>query len=101
MTNAMANSVPNIIEDRVNQIKLYDIYGKLLTNKKREIFELYYYEDLSMTEISEKQKITAQAVQDHLKKTIESLEDYEEKLGFLEKNKKIKSLVEELLKELE
>ncbi|MCL2611369.1 MAG: DNA-binding protein [Defluviitaleaceae bacterium] len=89
------------MEDRVKQIKLYDMYGKLLTEKKKEIFELYYHEDLSMAEIAEKQKITAQAVQDHLKKTSESLEDYEEKLGFLKKNEKIKKLLEEISKELE
>ena len=89
------------MEDRVRHTNLYDLYGKLLTEKKREIFELYYYEDFSMAEIAEKQKITAQAVKDHLKKTSVSLEDYEEKLGLMKKNEKIKGLLKSILKELD
>ncbi|MCL1924971.1 MAG: DNA-binding protein [Defluviitaleaceae bacterium] len=87
--------------DREKTTKLYDIYGKLLTEKKKEIFELYYHEDLSMSEIAEKQNITAQAVKDHLKNAINTLEEYEEKLGFLKKNDKIRKALEKLLKELD
>lgn len=71
------------MEDRTRVIKLYDFYGNLLTNRKKEIFEMYYHEDLSMYEIASSINITAQGVKDHLKKSIILLEDYEEKLGFI------------------
>ena len=32
---------------------LYDYYGELLTEKQKEYFECYYFENLSLAEIAE------------------------------------------------
>ena len=79
------------IEQREELIELYDLYYKLLTNKQREYFEEYYFDDLSIGEIALNHEVSRNAVHDQLKKVIANLEDYEEKLGIL---KKIKSVYE-------
>ena len=37
--------------DRVEIINLFDVYETLLTDREKEIFKYYYYEDLSLSEI--------------------------------------------------
>ena len=41
------------MEDRIYLTMLYDIYGDLLTEKERKYFEAYYFDNLSLGEISE------------------------------------------------
>ena len=47
---------------------LLDYYGDLLSEQRRTIMELYYCEDLSLSEIAENTGITRQAVRDSIKK---------------------------------
>ena len=69
--------------------ELYDLYGSLLTKKQQEIIELYYCDDLSLSEISEQYNISRNAVYDCLKKGIKQLEKYEKELSLLEKRKNL------------
>ena len=80
----------------LNLTLLYDLYGDLLTDKKKTFFEMYYHENLSLNEIGEEYGITPQGVRDHLQKTEGLLLNYEEKLGFLEKENNNKKLIEEI-----
>ena len=43
---------------------LYDFYGELLTDRQKEFFDLYYNEDLSLSEIAENAEISRQGVRD-------------------------------------
>ncbi|MDA8233226.1 MAG: putative DNA-binding protein [Clostridia bacterium] len=81
---------------------LYDFYGQLLTDRQRHLFELYYDHDLSLGEIAEELEITRQAVHDLLKRSEKILEEYETKLGlvnkFLTESQHLFRLVEDLKK---
>lgn len=52
---------------------LYDFYGELLTEKQKQVFDLHYQDDLSLSEIGEELSISRQAVRDQLKRTEKSL----------------------------
>ncbi len=60
---------------------LLDFYGDILPERRRDIMDLYYNDDLSLSEIAEQFGITRQAVRDCIKKTETELYFYEEKLG--------------------
>ncbi|GAB5054101.1 putative DNA-binding protein [Pediococcus parvulus] len=59
---------------------LFEFYGSLLTKKQRNYMELYYADDYSLGEIAENYTVSRQAVYDNIKRTVQILEDYEEKL---------------------
>ena len=59
---------------------LFDFYGDMLTEKQRQVFALYYEEDLSLAEIAENQCITRQGVRDALKRAEAQMLDMEERL---------------------
>ena len=68
------------MEKNVELTLLYETYKEMLTDNMKDIFELYYYSDLSLREIGEEKKISYQAVNDTLKKAEKILNDYECKL---------------------
>lgn len=61
-------------------LQLWDQYGALLTENQREICEMYYMLDLSLSEIAEQKQVSRQSVSEVLKKSRELLDGYEEKL---------------------
>ena len=62
---------------------LFDFYGEMLTDKQKEMFDLYYNEDLSLAEISEHVGITRQGVRDSIVRAERALREMEEKLGLV------------------
>ena len=69
---------------------LFDFFGDLLTEKQREYFDLYYNEDLSLSEIAGNVGITRQGVRDAIKRAETQLFDMEKKLGIAERAKRTK-----------
>ena len=55
---------------------LYDYYKDLLTNKQREYFEEYYFENLLMDEIAENNGVSKNAVSKSLIEVKETRSNY-------------------------
>ncbi len=68
-------------DDALELSLLFDFYGAMLTDKQRDIFAMYYDEDMSLSEIAENEGITRQGVRDALIRAENTLRDTEEKLG--------------------
>ncbi|MBR5227213.1 MAG: DNA-binding protein [Clostridia bacterium] len=69
------------MEKNVELTLIYEIYKELLTDNMRDVFEMYYYSDLSLREIGEEKQISYQAVNDTLKKAEKAIYEYENKLN--------------------
>ena len=82
-------------------VKLFDIYSPLLSERQRDIMELYYNEDESLSEIAENTGITRQGVRDWIKKTEAQLDGYERALGLAERSEALKAALSSALVELE
>ena len=75
---------------------LFDFYGELLTKKQQEVFNMYYLNDLSLSEIALELQISRQGVRDQLKRTEGILNEYEEKLGLVLKFQAHKKYISEI-----
>lgn len=73
-------------------IELFDTYQTLLTEKQREYFMDYYFNDYSLSEIAVNYNVSRNAVFTQLKSTKNSLIDYENKLHIISKISKIDAL---------
>lgn len=63
--------------DHLRANLLFDTYGRLLTDRQREIVTLYLQEDFSLAEIQEELNISRAAVQSTVKKALKQMEEYE------------------------
>lgn len=82
-----------MMENRDYLIILYDYYGELLNEDNKKYFEDYYFDNLSLGEISDNENISRNAVHKHIKTTETKLMFYEEKLKLYEKDKKLKEKI--------
>lgn len=86
------------IEQVIKISQLYDFYSELLSEKQKQYLKDYYFNDFSLTEISENYDISKQAVSNNIKRTITELEQYEEKLNLIKLNNERLFLLNELRK---
>lgn len=82
------------MEKRIYLNELYDYYKGLLTEKQKLYFESYYYDNLSLSEISENNNVSRNAVHNQLKIVEEKLEELEKNLKLREKKDKIIEIIE-------
>ena len=88
--------------DALTMALLYDYYGELLTEKQRTCFDLYYNQDLSLSEIAEDLGValprdaedlgvTRQGVHDTLARAEAQLRDFEEKTGCIAREEAVRA----------
>ncbi len=82
------------MEDKERKIQLYETYSKMLTTNMQDVFEQYYFSDLSLREIAANNEISFQAVRDTLKKVEKQLSELEIKIGMLTLKEKINEINE-------
>ncbi|MCR8641778.1 putative DNA-binding protein [Paenibacillus sp. N1-5-1-14] len=75
---------------------LFDFYELLLTEKQRTFLSYYVHDDYSLGEIAENVGISRQAVYEHIKRAESMLQEYEAKLGLLQKFEQRQKLMREL-----
>lgn len=84
-----------MFEKNLNISFLLDFYGDVLAERRRDVLQMYYNDDLSLAEIAEEIGISRQGVRDIIKKAEEELLFLEEKLSlagkFLAAQEQIKS----------
>lgn len=78
---------------------LLDFYGDMLTEKQRDVVELYYNEDLSLAEIAAHSQITRQGVRDSIKRAEGILLDLEERLGLAKKFRTIQDGLDQIVED--
>ena len=88
------------MEERIKISMLLDLYEGLLTDKQKDIMDLYFNDDLSLAEISEITNTSRQAVFDIIKRCEKSLLDYESKLKLFSRNEKLKEIKDAVLSKL-
>jgi predicted DNA-binding protein YlxM (UPF0122 family) len=76
---------------------LYDYYGALLSERQREVFELYHEDNLSLSEIAADAGVSRQAVHTALGKAETRLAAYEEALGLIAKHEEYDRVLQEIL----
>ena len=80
----------------VYYVELFDYYGELFTNKQKEYFESYYFDNLTFQEIADNNNVTKNAIHKNIKEIIEKLDYYEEKLNLYKNRKKIEKIIKDL-----
>ena len=73
------------MEDYVYYNELYDLYGSLLTEKQRQYFEDYYFNNLSFSEMAEDYDISRNATFKQVHIVMEKLDELESKLELYKK----------------
>ena len=80
----------------VYYVELFDYYGELFTDKQREYFIDYYFNNLTLQEIADNNKVSKNAVHKNIKDIVQKLEYYESILKLNSNRKKLEELINDL-----
>ena len=82
------------MDDFVYYNELYDFYKELLTDKQRQYFEDYYFQNLSFSEMAENYQVSRNAVFRQIHIVTDKLQEYENKLQLKNKKERIMKILE-------
>lgn len=75
---------------------LFDYYGELLTEKQKKYFKDYYFNNLSLSEIAENERVSRNAIYKQIKEAENKLNYYENILKQYQNSQKIKQIIQNL-----
>lgn len=84
------------MEDFVIKGNLFELYGGLLKENQRRVYEYHIVDDMSFTEIGEELGITRQAAQELFRRADKKLQESEETLGLEKRMLSIRALAERI-----
>lgn len=85
-----------MMDDVVYYNDLYDLYGDLLTDKQKEYFEDYYFNNLSFSEMAENYDVSRNAIFKQIHIVTDKLQEYEDKLHLLSKKSKLIEIIDKV-----
>lgn len=77
----------------VYYVELFDYYGELFTDKQKEYFIDYCFNNLTLQEIADNNNVSRNAVHKNIKEVEEKLDYYESKLHLHSNRKKIEKII--------
>ena len=77
-------------------VELFDYYGDLFTDKQKEYFTDYYFNNLTLQEIADNNNVSKNAVHKNIKDIVQKLDYYESKLNLNSNRKKIEDLIKNI-----
>ena len=86
--------------DKIETGLLLDYYGGMLTGRQQEVLRFYCDMDLSLSEVADEFSITRQAALDLITRGTDKLNKYEEKLGLVNKVRKIRFSLEKTIEDI-
>lgn len=84
------------MEEQEYIVLLYDYYGELLSDIQKKYFEEYYFDNLSLSEISENENKSRNAIHKSIKSVVSKLYEYEDILKLYEKDEKLKEIINDI-----
>lgn len=84
------------MEERDYYIILYDLYSSLFSVKQKEYFEDYYFNNLSLSEISENVGVSRNAIHKSIKSIEKKLLFYEDNLKLYKKNLDVNNIIKNI-----
>lgn len=85
-----------VMEEKVRDGLLFDFYGDLLSEKQKNIYRAYAYEDLSLSEMADEFGMTRQGISETIHRATKNLREYEERLGLEAQYRQVKALAEDI-----
>ena len=64
----------------LDYVYLFDYYGELFTEKQKEYFKDYYFNNLTLQEIADNNNVSRNAIHKNIKEILSKLDYYESKL---------------------
>jgi predicted DNA-binding protein YlxM (UPF0122 family) len=81
---------------REHYVRLFEVYGGLLTDKQQALFKALFHLDLSYQEIAEQDEVSKAAIADMVKTIKHHLDTYEQQLNIVKKIQAVENLLTQL-----